>query len=471
MFIKKIVVLILLTLIFSCSNYVENQGVRGNNYLNNSGSFPTIKENLDADNEEDLRQNQGKVNFNFEDEPTLKPIKSKKKIKIATILPLSGTYSLIGLDALDTIKMFDDINVEVQIFNSAANELNIPLIAQDIKDKNFDAIVGPIFNYETLALSNYETELPIISLSNDVTVNKPNVLIFGTNNQDKVIDVVSFLKSKNLKNFSILLPNSAYGSNVYKNFKKAINIYDSKLIRVEFYDDTGISNPSKYVSKIVNGLVETNYIPKFEGEILTERQFEKLKESNENFSINDYIKEDLTTDVIFVFGGKKSDSIIKVLNSSYAQSKLKNNIVFFLDQNEGNSNYIGKGLEYDITSPDLIAFHKAFEMKYGRSPNSIASLLFDAISYVIYVDNKSYKSIKIKDFQNKYDGFYGLNGNFIIRNNNSVKRFLQLKSVNKININDILIEKNSIDQEDKIEKTENSEISRSQINYTLNNKF
>ena len=451
MTLKKIKIVFILSLfIFSCSKEVKKSNKSINDF------FETINEDATKYN---------KTN-DIKNKTTFSQIESKKNIKIATILPLSGAYSDTGKEGIDVVNMFKDSKVSIHIFDTGSNPENIPLSATDIKNNDFDVIVGPIFNYETEKLAEIETQKPIISLSNDSTISRQNVITFGLNQEEKIIDAVSFFANREMVNFITLLPNSTNGSRVYKSLKNTIHINSGNLMRAEFYDKTGISGVSKYVQKVLNGITEKTYTSNATGEALSERQIKLLQEKNPSLDLNDYTIKETKADVIFVLGSSDLEEIVSILNEQKNQNKLKDVIVLFLDSDLTKIKYNGYGAFYEEGFNEAY-FQSAFEVLYNKKPSKLSSVLHDAISYSIYVNNNTLGGLEFVDLKRKYSGFEGINGSFMVRENNSLRRLGKVVTVNDFDIEELIeemqIKKNAVKSND-VKNDENN----NKVNHSIN---
>ena len=374
-----------------------------------------------------------------ESAPLINQIEIKKSIKIATILPITGSYSLLGEEGVEVIQMFRNLQssnkIDIQVFNTDSNDENIEKIANAIKNDDFDVIIGPIFNHETEALAEIETKKPIISLSNDITIYKPNVITFGVNQDDKIVDAVSFFTNRNKLNFITLLPNSSNGSRFYNSIKNTVNINSGNIMRAEFYDNTGNFGVSKYVYKVLNGLSEKSYILNETGERFTEREIKIMQEKSSEFKIENYEVEQKNADVIFILGSSNLDDIINILNEPKNQVKLANTIVLFIDGDISKINYYkGKGMFYQEKSQQEYNFIDTFTLMYGKRPSNFAYIMHDAISYAIYVNNNTIGGLTFKDLKAKTKNFQGLAGSFVIRENNSTSRIGKMMQINQFDI-------------------------------------
>lgn len=371
--------------------------------------------------------------INEEKESGTVVVEGKKPLKIAVILPMSGIYSKIGTESYEAIRIARSKlgeNIEIKVFDTGGKKENIPFIKEKIEEEGFGIIVGPVFNFETAVLADLEKKVPIISLSNDSSIKRSNVITFGLNQEEKIIDSVAFFTSKDRKNFAAIFPNSASGSRNYKVFKSAVDENEGNIMRTEFYDESGISNVSNYVSKIVNGIKQIHYVSP-SGSVITERQMKDLKQKNPNLDESEYVIQESEVNIIFISAsGGYLKQIIEILNKPQNRQKLQNVSIFFADVDLNSYVELGiwnnesqdKRFFYTNFSKDLEDFYSEYKQRTNNTPTRIATLLYDAILYSVFVNEKSFGTLNASDIKSKYAGFVGLNGSFYITQDNIVRR-------------------------------------------------
>jgi hypothetical protein len=361
---------------------------------------------------------------------TFTAIPSKKTLKVAVILPVTGGYQKIGSEGIDLVTFVEKTmgdKLELKVFNTESRKSSISNIAKQLEAENFNVIVGPIFNSETLELASLQTTIPIISLSNDREINKKNVLVFGQNQDDSIKDIVTFFSQQEKKNFMALFPNNANGSRLYRVFKQSVDVNKSEIMRVEFYDDTGISDVSKYISKITNGLVQKTYVSREDKTIIPERKIREMLAQNPDIKLETiYDITEKKTEVLYISGTQDLlPKIISLLNQPANKQKLQNILIVIADfENLNNRN---------LKSYDNMFFHsnnyyktksfnEEFKSDMGYNPSKLATVLYDAISYSVYVNNNTFGNLAFENLKYGTKGFEGLNGSFVF-NGNVVRRF------------------------------------------------
>lgn len=397
----------------------------------------------------------------FEDiaEPEKDEIKlqSKKSINIAVLLPVTGVYERIGSEGLDSIILAQKYlgeRVNIKVFDTGGQKANISKIHDKILEENFDVIIGPLFNFETKEIAQFETRLPIISLSNDSSIKQNNILIFGLNSEEGIKEPLSFFSEFEKRNLMAMFPNSSAGAKNYKTFKNYSQHIGQNIMRVEFYDETGISDISKYTAKITGGVIQKTYTSKLDGKIIPERTVKENEKADPNFiASNIYNVKEEMVDVIFISGSKERQAeIVNIFNRPYNREKLKDVSLVMLDfdfQN-ANINLYNNTFFYANSYAKFKRFSSEIKETSGYLPSKLSGVIFDAIFYAVYVNNKSMGGINAKKIHTEYEGFNGVMGSFVVRNN-YVKRsgnmmFIQNGKVKELVGFDFYNSKNILDK-------------------------
>jgi hypothetical protein len=364
------------------------------------------------------------------DESELLKVKSKKPIKIAVILPITGAYSKIGSEGADTVAFANEKligqNVRIKIFDTGSLKANIYPIYSVINSEQYDVIVGPLFNYETVQISDLARSIPVLSLSNDRTIKRQNVLLFGSVQDDAINDTVTFFAQNGRKNFMAMFVNDADGSRLYKSFRNAVEVNEAQLMRVEFYDETGISDVDKYVDKIVKGLTQKTYTSKKTGKIVPERKVNEMLEKDPKLDTEALFRIEVkTAEVIYISAyGATLHKIASLLKNHEKSGKLKNTIIVLSSNVESEKDFknFNNMFFYSNSYLNYRTYMLEFRNKTGYRPSKLSSILFDAIMYSIHTQNQiSFGKLSIQDLRTEYKGFHGVNGTFFI-NDNFVRR-------------------------------------------------
>jgi hypothetical protein len=408
----KLIFIIFLLFLYAC----ENTSIKKNR-KKPKPNLNTFFENITEEAPQRIEKN------------PLSEIYSKKPLNVAVFLPLSGNYAKIGEEGYEVVRLANSKlgnNLKITIFDTNSNKNSINYLHKKLQEDNFDLIIGPIFNFETKELANFERKIPILSLSNDKTIKFNNVITFGSSQNEKITDSVEFFTQNDKKNFVAIFPNNIQGSSNYKIFQKSVSANNGEIMRVEFYDDTGISDISKYVQKIINGMKETTYTSQDEQETLTQKQMSDLEAKNPNITKN-YEEKTKSADVIFVSAsGPYLEQIAKILRDAKLRGKLDEVSIFFLE------------VDFPITNPKLFEeiffystvnlpsyqdFTDEYKSRTGKNPTKLGRILYDAIFYSTFVKNNSFGDIDLYNFSRQAHKFTGVEGNFIITREKIARRY------------------------------------------------
>lgn len=365
-------------------------------------------------------------NIEEEKEEFIPPLLTNKALKIAVIAPLTGSYNKIGKEVLDTVNFVrakvNNDNVSITIFDTGSSKDYIATIYSRIREEGYDVIVGPIFNYETVELiKQNDLKIPIISLSNDKSIVDENVLVFGNLQDDAISDAVTFFAQSDRKNFVSMFSSDASGSRFYKVFKGSAERNGANIMRVEFYDENGMSDISKYVSKIVNGLNQKIYISKTDGAAISERKIKDNLIKNPKLKLDTiYDLEERRANIFYISAsGSTLDEIVKMLKKPENKSKLKDVAILLpstIDTVDDFRMY-NDMFFYANNYPGYKSYSIEFNLKNNYKPSKLSAILYDAISYTMYVNTNTYGNLTIFDLLSKSANFYGINGYFAFRGN------------------------------------------------------
>lgn len=118
-------------------------------------------------------------------EPSRSVARVGMNAKIGVFLPLTGKYSRIGKDVQNALEMamFDNEagNLNLQFFDTESSPERAAALATEAINQGINIVVGPVTSAETKAaaavLKPYG--IPVLSLSNDITIADAHTLIFG----------------------------------------------------------------------------------------------------------------------------------------------------------------------------------------------------------------------------------------------------------------------------------------------------
>ena len=344
---------------------------------------------------------------------------NEKHLKIGVLLPLSGKFQDIGQSFLKAIQLasFDikDKNIIIYPKDSKGNALDAYLSAKEFEEMGIKIVIGPIF-HENLERLNEIDNVTFISLTNKIDKIPNNTIAFGININSQINTLKKYFEENKIAKTLLLSPKSQFVqqtetiSNSNLKFRKVF-LYDvsPKKITAEIEKITNYQERKKNLERRIKILEKSDLY----------KDKKELKELEQKHTLGK-----VSFDSVFVLDfGERLKSIL----TSFMFSDISNKEVNFFTLNQwfDESLFDENALEnLHFPSIDLDNFKK-FEKKYintfDEKPNDVAILAYDALGliyYCWYTNNSKFESHQLL---NK-NGFKGLHGEFVIKNNLSYQR-------------------------------------------------
>jgi branched-chain amino acid transport system substrate-binding protein len=179
------------------------------------------------------------------------PAVSQEKIKIGSVLAVTGPASFLGDPAAKTLRMLtDDINakggvlgrqIELVIYDSGGDAAKAAQFAQRlIQDDKVVAHVGGSTTGDTMAMINAfeEAKVPNISLAGAVVIIDPvKPFTFKTPHTDKMAceKIFEDMKKRGLTKVGMISGQDGFGKSMQDQCKKVVGNYGIELIADETY--------------------------------------------------------------------------------------------------------------------------------------------------------------------------------------------------------------------------------------------
>ena len=343
----------------------------------------------------------------------------EKHLKIGVLLPLSGKFKDIGQSFLKAIQLalFDikDKNIIIYPKDSKGNALDTYLSAKEFGEMGIKIVIGPIF-HENLERLNEINSITFISLTNKIHKIPNNTIAFGININSQINTLKKYFEENKISKTLLLSPKSQFTQQI-----ETISNSNLKFRKIFLYD----TSPKKITAQIEK---ITNYQ---EREKNLERRIEILEQSD-LYKDKKELKEleqkhtlgKVSFDSVFVLDfGERLKSIL----TSFMFSDISNKEVNFFTLNQWFDESLFDENAFEnlhFPSIDLDNFKK-FEEKYinafGKKPNDVAILAYDALGLIYYCWYTNNSQFEAHQLLNK-NGFKGLHGEFIIKNNLSNQR-------------------------------------------------
>ena len=175
------------------------------------------------------------------------PIDSKKSFsstQIALLVPLESQNKSTNKFALQLVNAarlalqdLDHLNLALSVYPTSGKIDRASHAAKAAVNRGAEIIIGPVFSEETSAVKEVlrDTQIKIISLSNDPTVAGDNVFILGTTFQSSADRLISFALSQGFKRIAIIGPEGDIGVNGITAVKNSINDNGAILTTTSLY--------------------------------------------------------------------------------------------------------------------------------------------------------------------------------------------------------------------------------------------
>jgi ABC-type branched-subunit amino acid transport system substrate-binding protein len=148
----------------------------------------------------------------------VKPPLADGRIKIALLVPLSGSSYHIGRSIEQAAKMAIEDRPQSKIDLEVIDTGSAPEISNDavqqISNGKHRVLIGPLFakHAKRVASALSHTNIPIITFSNDVSLaGIPNLYVAGFLPAQQIAPVINFAVSRNHTAIFALLPQNRYG--------------------------------------------------------------------------------------------------------------------------------------------------------------------------------------------------------------------------------------------------------------------
>ncbi len=354
-------------------------------------------------------------------------VENEKILKIGILLPLSGKFKDVGESFLKAIQLalFDIGNKNIKIYpkDSGANSLDSYLSAMEFKKLGIKIVIGPIF-HESLEKLGKVNDITFISLTNITNKIPKNIIAFGINADSQIDTLIKYFKKKEISKTLLLSPKSHFSNQV-----KIIE--DSKL---KFYKVFLYSDIPKRITDDIKKI--TNYQERKKNlerriEILKHSELYKDKKELEELEQKHTLGKVSFDSVIVVDFGERLKSVL----TSFLFSDISSEDVNFFTLNQwfdktlfnenASQNLYFPAIDFD----NLKKFKKKYLDSYEEKPNVVSILAYDALGLIYYCWLNNNAHFETNQLYNK-NGFKGLHGKFVIKNNLS-KHQLGIYKVHK----------------------------------------
>ncbi len=353
---------------------------------------------------------------------------NEKVLKIGVLLPLSGEFADLGQSFLKAIQLglYDISNKNIKIYpkDSKANSLDAYKSAKEFEELGIKIVIGPIF-YESLESLGEINNITFVSLTNKTQNIPKNTIAFGININSQIEVLKKYFDKIKVSKTLLLSPKGQFINQIEI-------IEDSKLkfYKVFFYD----TSPKKITSEIEKLTKYQERKKDLERRIKILEKSELYKDKKELKKLEQKHtlgKINFDSAVVVDF-----DERLKSVLTSFMFSDISSQRVNFFTLNQWFDESLFEeaalqNLHFPAINLDnLIKFNKKYEKSYKEKPNKVSILAYDALGLIYYCWINNNFEFKSSQLFNK-DGFKGLHGEFIIKENISRQKLKIYKISNK----------------------------------------
>ena len=345
---------------------------------------------------------------------------SEKILKVGVLLPLSGKFENIGQSLLKSIQLglFDIDNKNIKIYpkDSKGNALDAYLSAKKFQEMGIEIVIGPIF-HESLERLDEINNITFISATNKTQEIPKNTIAFGINLDSQMNTLKKYFDEIKVSKTLLLSPRSDFNYQTESIAKKDI----LKFYRTYSYD----SDPKKITGEIekITKYRERKKDLERRIKILEKSELDKDKHELKKLEQKHTLGK-VNFDSVFVvdFGERLKSVLASFMFSDVSSEKIN---FFTLNQWFDNTLFGENSLRNlhfpSIDYDNLKKFEKRYFKTYNEKPNEISILAYDALGLIYYCWSNNNFNFKIDQLFNK-NGFKGLQGEFIIKDNLSLQQ-------------------------------------------------
>ena len=344
----------------------------------------------------------------------------EKILKVGVLLPLSGKFENIGQSLLKSIQLglFDIDNKNIKIYpkDSKGNALDAYLSAKKFQEMGIEIVIGPIF-HESLERLGEINNITFISATNKTQEIPKNTIAFGINLDSQMNTLKKYFDEIKVSKTLLLSPRSDFNYQTESIAKKDI----LKFYRTYSYD----SDPKKITGEIekITKYRERKKDLERRIKILEKSELDKDKHELKKLEQKHTLGK-VNFDSVFVvdFGERLKSVLASFMFSDVSSEKIN---FFTLNQWFDNTLFGENSLRNlhfpSIDYDNLKKFEKRYFKTYNEKPNEISILAYDALGLIYYCWSNNNFNFKIDQLFHK-NGFKGLQGEFIIKDNLSLQQ-------------------------------------------------
>lgn len=389
----------------------QKASVNKKDEIKSSNEKEENKKNITDKKEKKIKENKETESVEDKNKDLIQEKDFNKVVKIGLLIPLTGKNSFLGKSIYKSAEMAlfesNTNNIELLPIDSGNTIETAVNAAISLEKKGVSVIIGPIFSSQAMAVrSAIKAKIPLLSFTNDESIATNDLWVFGFSPRQEIVALFKEIRNHTIKNISIIMPNSVYGSIALENIMK-----ESSLSNIQ------IKNIYKYSA--------------------TSNSF-----SNLGLEIDKEEHSELDA-LLILAGGKQLREI-----SSRAQFRgvSPKSTMYFGISSWNNDKILGEpsllgGIFIAPEQSSFESFVSRYYKIYGTIPSEISGLSYDILSLCISGIKQSKNINEFISFLIKPSGFNGVFGYFSLKIDGKLKRkFVSYKVMERsfVKIGDLL---------------------------------
>ncbi|MBX9697400.1 MAG: penicillin-binding protein activator, partial [Alphaproteobacteria bacterium] len=366
-----------------------------------AGCGTTIEERKPQKQEEAQRKTHGEADSlpPLTNQALVSPKGASATMPVALLLPLTGARSKIGqsLKKVAELALFDQPSETLTLVfkDTKSTSEGAKAAFHEIIDQGIDATIGPVFSDEVRAISPLARSKGryLLTLSNDTALQGGGVYVLGLTPKDQIQSIVVYARTHDLKNVGVLIPRNTYGDLLEGSLKQALSSLRLGPVPTARYnpngDDLGIAMDALSIQNLDALLV-------LEGEKTLARVSKFLETSKD------------TSHELQLLGVGALDSLAMPSDPKVI------------------------GVIYAGVAPGARAvLNQRFESVFQEKPERIATVLYDALTYLSKCVSSSTRIDASKTIELKALSFEGFDGPMTITSDGAVQRSYSILEITK----------------------------------------